>query len=275
MEVELERASNIPENGVDVHLFALFPLSVFVEDGPGDPSDEDFYLPCCSPPKRPNGSVVLTSRRKGVRLAKYICDSGFRLTGRCHTRECSSSVNFLLPSFEPSCLSTCPSLSNPRKGEVLVIGSRAAYSCHAPFILYGNAERLCSNVTRQWIGEAPVCSSESYPTSCSAPPDLVNCRVEILGYACNESYRLVGISDNYCSDGELLAPVCALIMSPPPPPPRLPNEFVQELESVATYICSDRELFMFGDATITCNALARKWSESKRSCVPSKVNNFS
>ena len=26
MEVELERASNIPENGVDVHLFALFPL---------------------------------------------------------------------------------------------------------------------------------------------------------------------------------------------------------------------------------------------------------
>ena len=26
MEVELERASNIPGNGVDVHLFALFPL---------------------------------------------------------------------------------------------------------------------------------------------------------------------------------------------------------------------------------------------------------
>ena len=26
MEVELERAANIPENGVDVHLFALIPL---------------------------------------------------------------------------------------------------------------------------------------------------------------------------------------------------------------------------------------------------------
>ncbi|XP_065844364.1 sushi, von Willebrand factor type A, EGF and pentraxin domain-containing protein 1-like isoform X1 [Oscarella lobularis] len=240
------------------------------EDGQGDPSEEDFYLTCCSPPKPPNGSVVLTSPRKGVRLAKYICDSGFRLTGRGHTRECSSSFNYWLPGFEPSCSSTCPSLSNPRKGEVLVIGSRAVYSCHAPFILYGNAERLCSNVTRQWIGEAPVCSS------CSAPPDLVNGLFEILGtsfpfslhvrYACNESYRLVGISDNYCSDGEWLAPVpfCSVC----PPPPRSSNEFVQELGSVATYICSDRELVMYGDSSITCNALTKKWSKSKRSCVP-------
>ena len=59
-----------------------------------------------------------------------------------------------------------------------------------------------------------------------------------------------------------------------PPPPRSSNEFVQELGSVATYICSDRELVMYGDSSITCNALTKKWSKSKRSCVPSKVSNF-
>ncbi|XP_065844719.1 sushi, von Willebrand factor type A, EGF and pentraxin domain-containing protein 1-like [Oscarella lobularis] len=220
----------------------------------GDESEQDFFSTCCSPPSPPNGSVVLTSPRKGIRLAHYFCNNGFRLIERGHTRECNSSFNFWSPSFEPSCTSTCPSLSNPRNGEVLFDGSRAVYSCHAPLILYGNKERLCSNVTRQWIGESPVCLRESSPTSCPPPPDLVNGRVEILSdffpfsvgvkYARNDGYRLVGISDNHCSD------VC-------PPPPRLPNEFVQEMGSVATYICSDWNIFMFGDATITCNAVTK------------------
>ena len=61
---------------------------------------------------------------------------------------------------------TCPDLSNPQNGQVMVDddsniqGANATYSCNIGFELVGNSERVCQNTggsIGDWSGSDPTC----------------------------------------------------------------------------------------------------------------------
>ncbi|KAK7100185.1 sushi, von Willebrand factor type A, EGF and pentraxin domain-containing protein 1-like isoform X2 [Littorina saxatilis] len=231
---------------------------------------------CQPPPPILNGQYDYKDLKVGS-IVRYTCDLGYRLQGS-EVRRCQADLT--LSDTAPSCVPvSCPPPSPPLHGDVtvarsiLVVGSRATYSCDLGYVLVGDQVRTC-RATGELSGEAPTCR----PVECTKPGEIIsNGRMlgtsytfnSTISYVCDEGYRMEGEARRVCqADGQWSQPIPGCIAVECPRARIVngsPSTFRREFGTVVTFTCRSRHR-LEGSADRTCLADG-SWSGEDPVCV--------
>jgi formylglycine-generating enzyme required for sulfatase activity len=237
-----------------------------------------------SPAPAPNARASGVDRTTFGGTASYVCDDGYRVTGRPETTysvRCGADGTW---SLGATCeeAAVCELLTAPANGSVstpegTIEGASAIYNCFAGYALTGPATRICE-ASGAWSGSAPGCAE----TSCGAVATVAHATAFVpnftLGstatFTCEPGYaQRSGTANTQTCDGTNWswtgsALVCDPVSCgalPNPANGRVTTPTGTEFNDVATYTCNSGYTRASGSATRTCQATAT-WSGSAAVC---------
>ena len=136
------------------------------ENNQWSPIELCVLVTCPPPPIVANASPIQArANYSSGDYATYVCNPGYRFSTGFRARSlCTGKGTWY--RIEPCQRVTCPRLSIPLNGQVLlskktaVVGTEASYSCHSGAVLIGGDSRHCS-WDGTWTGTDPTCIGTS------------------------------------------------------------------------------------------------------------------
>ncbi|XP_061166124.1 sushi, von Willebrand factor type A, EGF and pentraxin domain-containing protein 1-like [Saccostrea echinata] len=224
-----------------------------------------------------HGSISGTAYHFNASL-RFACMPGYQLVG---DEVITCLENSSWSGSNPRCERiTCPAPRGSGDPSVsfntLTVGSTVEYRCSQTHKLIGESSRTCLP-TGQWSGQAPSCQIIQCKT-----PSFVNGRVNVnsntlggfMTYACDEGYRLEGISWRFCTSNETWSgtePSCIAIKCSPPR--SIDNGMILDngrteffYGDMVRYKCTEGYVMQGGDTDHICQG-SGSWSGSLPTCV--------
>ncbi|KAM5201965.1 C4b-binding protein beta chain [Hipposideros larvatus] len=197
----------------------------------------------CPEPLPVDNSIFVAKESKGQILGTYVCLQGYHLVGE-RNLFCNASKEWNAPP--PKCrLGHCPdpvlvngefSSSGP-----VNVSDKITFKCNEHYVLKGNSWSQCLE-NHTWVPPLPICKSRD----CGPPGNPAHGYFKgsnfdsgsTITYYCEERYRLVGMPDQQCIDGDWdsALPVCELI-------PEAPKQAPQTAAEKALLAFQERENF--------------------------------
>lgn len=168
-----------------------------------------------------DNSIFVGMKAEGYHLGTYICVKGYHLVGE-KSLSCMTSQEWDAPT--PRCqVGHCPDpvLENgePSSWGPIHENDTVMFKCNDSYILKGSNWSQCQK-DHMWAPPIPVCKSRD-----CAPPEKPSHGYFIgrnfnsgsrITYYCKERFRLVGVQQQHCEDGEWssVRPSCELVPDP-------------------------------------------------------------
>nr|XP_054751328.1 uncharacterized protein LOC129257098 isoform X2 [Lytechinus pictus] len=244
--------------------FTLIGASVIsCEDGQWD-REIPVCAADCSDPGTPADGNQSGSYGNGDTVT-FTCDDTFTLVGA----SIISCVEGVWSDEVPLCYAQCGdpgAFENGLKSGGVEYGDTLTYTCNGGYTLVGASELTCTN--SGWDTEAPICYQ-----SCTDPgTPLFGSQSgtyehgDVVEFACDSGYTLIGASQITCEDGifSAEAPICQADCSDPGTPENGAQSGTYSNGDIVTFTC-DATYTLVGASIITC--LGGPWSNNVPECI--------
>ncbi|XP_037353609.1 C4b-binding protein beta chain [Talpa occidentalis] len=161
----------------------------------------------CPEPASVDNSILVVKEEEGRLVGTFLCVNGYHLVGE-KTLLCDASGQWSAPA--PTCLAGhCPDpvLHHGKSStwELARAGDNVTFTCAEGHVLKGSSWSQCRE-DHAWEPPLPICKSRH----CGPPGNLSHGYFEgedfnsgsVITYHCEERYRLVGVQERRCVDGD-------------------------------------------------------------------------
>ncbi|KAJ7417297.1 hypothetical protein BTVI_33368 [Pitangus sulphuratus] len=234
----------------------------------------------CGHPGNPANGLTQGSQFNLNDVAKFVCNSGFRLEGASQS-QCLANGQWssTLPSCRGGSQGVCGDPGIPSHGiglgDDFGVGGVVRFSCEPGYTLRGSSDRTCQ-ANGSWSGTQPECEV----ISCGNPGTPSNARVifndglvfsSSIIYQCREGYYSTGVLSRHCTVNGTwtgTSPECTVINCGDPGVPangvRLGSDFTYNQSVV--FQCTPGYMMESDRASsLTCTK-DRTWNGTKPAC---------